>query len=95
MFFVRNDPSDDRLCLQEIKTTRDNPPYLKETASDFAALYPKSRSFSTAEHLKADLAHAGKDHLIPRLNDCLATCEADSTRIEVLPTGISGTGMCQ
>lgn len=89
MFHVRRNPDDDRFCLQEIKTTRENLQYFKATLQDFAALYPKSRIFSTAEHAKADLAHCGKQSLIPRLNDCLGTCEADSVKIELLSTGVA------
>lgn len=90
MFLPKKDPADDRLCLVEIKATRDNPPYLKDSLHDFSGLYGKSRIYSTAEHLKADLKHAKRRHYVQRVNDCLGTCEADSPKISLYPAGACG-----
>lgn len=92
LFHIGPNPDDDRFRIIEIKTTRDNPSYFRATLDDFRALYPKSRIFSTAEHLKADLMNSGNQSLIPRLNDCLGTCESDSFKIELLPAGVAGDG---
>jgi len=89
IFQVARNPKNDLLCLQEIKTTRDNPKYFSTVLSDYAGLYERSRLTSTAEHLKFDLQHAGKSQLVRRVNDCIGTCPGDSTKVRLTPTGVS------
>lgn len=82
--------ANDRLHIQEVKATRDNPQYFGACEGDFEGLYGKSRLVSTAEHLKWDLQHAKKNNLVQRVNDCLGTCPGDSIKICLIPTGVSG-----
>ncbi len=90
IFRPKKDSTKDRLHMQEVKATRDNPQYFGACEGDFAGLYATSRLASTAEHLKWDLQHAKKKKLIPRVNDCLGTCPKDSSKVNLIPTGVSG-----
>jgi len=91
IFLVGATDAADKLCIQEVKATRENEQYFGEVLDDFETLYSKSRLSSKAEELKFQLRHAGHDALIPRLNACLGTCPADSSKIKLIPTGVSGT----
>jgi hypothetical protein len=89
-FRPKRDSTKDRLYMQEVKASRDNPQYFGACEDDFHGLYATSRLASTVEHLKWDLQHAKKKRMVSRVNDCLGTCPADSVKVRLVPTGVSG-----
>ncbi len=91
-FHPEMEPARDRLYLQEVKATRESPAYFGRCEDDFEELFAKGRLASTAEHLKWNLQRFGYDRYVPRVNDCLGTCPEDSTKVMLVPTGVSGDG---
>lgn len=90
IFAAGNSAAEDLLHVQEIKATRADPGYFRESERDIDGLYGKSRLASTIEHMKFDLTMTSKHGFIPRINDCLGTCPQDSMKILIVPTGVSG-----
>jgi hypothetical protein len=92
-FRPKKNPTKDRLHMQEVKATRSDPGYFRACEADFDGLYATGRLASTAERLKWDFQHSGKERYVSRINDCLGTCPKDSGKVRIIPTGVSGDGV--
>lgn len=88
-FMPGQSPDDDKLWMQEIKTTREDEQYFGDVLKDYEGLYSKSRLADKAEEIKFQLRHAGQHDMLPRINACLGTCPADSPKVSLMPTGVS------
>lgn len=90
IFRPKKNPAKDRLHLQEVKATRENPDYFAACEDDFGRLYERGRLASTAEQIKWDLQMSKRGRYVTRVNDCLGTCPKDSEKLHLIPTGVSG-----